>query len=201
LMKALAPLLTPGDTEITVTELFDYATCVKSHNLQGPSQITSDSVLKDLERATVLHWWGAFMNIQTSSSAQELARLTCGRLLNEILGFMKDSVDNKNKPVKFIAYAGHDTTIAPLLCAFGVYDRVWPTYGSTIVLELFSEKSNPSKHFVRLLYNDKVLKLPLDFTPSNSNTEDFSDFELFKKYTTQLIPTDYQKECSSKSKL
>eukprot|EP00605_Chrysophyceae_sp_TOSAG23-4_P002653 GSChrysophyteH1.ASY1.ANO1.2929.1 assembled CDS len=52
-------------------------------------------------------------------------------------------------------YSGHDTVIAPVLAALGVYSDpkrcIWPPYASRIALELW-EKKGHDRHF-RLVYN------------------------------------------------
>lgn len=53
--------------------------------------------------------------------------------------------------------AGHDTTVLPLLSAWGVWDGQWPSYASIITLELYETSDG---HYFRLLYAGKELKLP-----------------------------------------
>ena len=50
--------------------------------------------------------------------------------------------DNNNNDVKLSVFSGHDTVIAPILAALGVYNGnlcVWPPYASRIVFELWQE--------------------------------------------------------------
>lgn len=71
--------------------------------------------------------------------------------------------------MKLSVFSGHDTVIAPVLAALGVYTEelcVWPPYASSIVFELWqdskgaapaapSESSYKKISFVRVIYNGK----------------------------------------------
>ncbi|CAM9721245.1 unnamed protein product, partial [Ectocarpus fasciculatus] len=69
--------------------------------------------------------------------------------------------------VKFTLYSGHDTVIAPVLAALGVYDRycTWPPYASHIAFELWKNARKESlsrpqnetirDHYVRVLFNGR----------------------------------------------
>ena len=71
------------------------------------------------------------------------------------------------RDIKFTLYSGHDTVIAPVLAALGVYNRfcTWPPYASHIVFELWKNARTPSltrpsnetmrDFYVRVLYNGK----------------------------------------------
>jgi hypothetical protein len=52
---------------------------------------------------------------------------------------------NNEDGTKFTLYSGHDTVIAPVLAALGVYDRfcVWPPYASRIAFELWESLRTP----------------------------------------------------------
>jgi hypothetical protein len=72
----------------------------------------------------------------------------------------------KYSDMKLSIFSGHDTVIAPVLAALGVYTNelcVWPPYASSINFELWqntkspktSELSYKSFSFIRVLYNGK----------------------------------------------
>lgn len=51
--------------------------------------------------------------------------------------------------------AAHDTTILPLLLAFGMFDFRWPVFGSSICVELYRSEDSGSaadQFYVRILY-------------------------------------------------
>lgn len=75
--------------------------------------------------------------------------------------------------VKLSLYSGHDTVIAPVLAALGLYSDdlcIWPPYASRIVFELWQRVGDSSaagsaakpaaavtEHYVRVIYNGKDL--------------------------------------------
>ena len=54
-----------------------------------------------------------------------------------------------------VLYSAHDTTLSVLMSALGIWDETWPPFGADIRLELWQSKSK--NHFVRILYNGKVV--------------------------------------------
>ncbi|KAI9223923.1 histidine phosphatase superfamily [Blastocladiella britannica] len=76
-------------------------------------------------------------------------------------------------PPKMAVYAGHDTTIVPLLAALDLWqgeNKQWPYFASHIAFETFQDttvvKADPTNrdpaasHYVRVLYNDEPQHLP-----------------------------------------
>ena len=72
-----------------------------------------------------------------------------------------------NSDIKFTLFSGHDTVIAPVLAALGVYDKfcTWPPYASRIAFELWrnnriASRTRPANetirdYYVRVLFNGK----------------------------------------------
>jgi len=120
----------------------------------------------------------------------EMCRLAIGRFIGDVLSLMTSRVQNST-PVKFALYSGHDNTISPFLISFKIFDNLHPPVASTVVLELYEEiaKENP-QHYVRVVYNNKVLKIP------EGRANGLCDFSTFKKLAEELVPKDYEKECS-----
>ena len=56
-------------------------------------------------------------------------------------------------------WAAHDTTMIPVLVILGCYDFLWPPIASELRLELW-ECHEHEEHLVRVVFNDKPLKLP-----------------------------------------
>jgi len=84
--------------------------------------------------------------------------------LHEILRFLQATASGQEPPALAV-FSGHDTVIAPLLSALGVYrDGLcrWPSYASRIAFELYQEStklaSGSSQFYVRALFNGKVLR-------------------------------------------
>lgn len=104
-------------------------------------------------------------------------------------------------PPKLAIYSGHDTTVAPLLMALGVWDMHWPPFGSNVTFELFQHSSKPQDHYVRLKYNQLPLTVPECARPDNHYEGDTSlckvnvFLEMMKKVAIPL--KEYKNVCST----
>ncbi len=58
---------------------------------------------------------------------------------------------------KMLLYAGHDTTIMPILTSLGYDMQDWPPYLSNVIFELWERDG---QHLVRVLYNLEPMTLP-----------------------------------------
>jgi hypothetical protein len=70
---------------------------------------------------------------------------------------------------KMALYGTHDTTIGAFLCAFGVFDSLWPHFTSNITFEMFKGArpggflgflKRKDEYFIRMRYNQNVVTLP-----------------------------------------
>jgi acid phosphatase len=68
-------------------------------------------------------------------------------------------------------YGTHDTTIGGILAIFGAFDNRWPHFTSSISFELFKAQQGgmlsflkKDRYYVRMRYNQDVLKLPSMFS-------------------------------------
>ena len=64
------------------------------------------------------------------------SRLGMHPFLSELLQNFKDDAAPQSSERRLRLYAGHDTVVAPLLAALGVFDGKWPPLASRIVFEL-----------------------------------------------------------------
>ena len=73
-----------------------------------------------------------------------------------------DSAVDHTSNIKMRLFSGHDTTLMPLLRAFGVEDCFWTPFAANIILELYEDTSNKAKvdHYVRVLYEFEELIIP-----------------------------------------
>lgn len=89
----------------------------------------------------------------------EATKLSIQPLMTEILSRLKESDSNASKLLSVLS--GHDTVIAPVLAALGVFNNdmcTWPPYASRISFELWQKKQNSNSNsdealHVRVLYN------------------------------------------------
>lgn len=101
---------------------------------------------------------------------QEVIRLSIGPLIHRLLTNMKAAAaapnecrlgvvpDNTDCPPKMILFAGHDSTVTPLIIALGVNLDDWPPFASNVVFELWHNKEE-GQQFVRILYDGEVVQL------------------------------------------
>ncbi|KAF9951828.1 hypothetical protein BGZ72_006714 [Mortierella alpina] len=120
------------------------------------------------------------------NGAFEVLQLGIGPLTNEIKQNLLTAKDNGK--VRFHLYSGHDTTIVPLLGMLNAEDMRWPPYASNMLMELW--KTPEGSHFVRVLYNNVVLKTVSDWC----NLE-WCPLDTFVNYLDRFIVKDLTKEC------
>merc|ERR1711862_220218 len=92
-----------------------------------------------------------------SEGGAEATRLAMYPFLQEIVKRLRAAAALDDEPSVSL-FSGHDTVIAPVLSALGVYKRQglceWPPYASRIIFELYRRASN---HFVRVVYNGQPM--------------------------------------------
>ncbi|KAF6037657.1 ACP6 [Bugula neritina] len=85
-------------------------------------------------------------------------KLAVGPFNHTVLSRMDEALKGSTKVPKLCLYSSHDTMIMPLLLSLGCFDGNWPTYASSIAYELWKDNSS-NKHFVKILFNQKELKV------------------------------------------
>ncbi|ELU13270.1 hypothetical protein CAPTEDRAFT_146243 [Capitella teleta] len=98
-------------------------------------------------------------------------RLNMQPLLYEIAERMIKQTAKQTKPLKFVLYSGHDTTIEPLAAALGFSSGIWARYASRIVFELYHNTLSPAKQYVRVLYNGRVVTDLMPFCRNSDQIE------------------------------
>ncbi|RWS02438.1 testicular acid phosphatase-like protein [Dinothrombium tinctorium] len=126
-----------------------------------------------------------------------LKRLTAGLFIKEIKTVFKNSlkeVKDQDIPIKFNLYSAHETTLASVLNALGVYDMEVPPYGATLMFEFYERK--PKQKQMKVYYlkyteyeTPELLKLPA------CNYEETCDFKMFLKNMNHLIVKNWNSEC------
>ena len=89
----------------------------------------------------------------------DLLRMNNGMLVKELVDSMKKSIDTSKDldRRRLEIYLGHDTTLIPLLVTLNLYDGIWPPFASTLVFELYVNKLKRGQHFVKIVFNDKIM--------------------------------------------
>eukprot|EP00128_Syssomonas_multiformis_P010558 Colp12_sorted_trinity150504_noHs@10172 len=86
---------------------------------------------------------------------------------------------------KFFLYGVHDTTIMPLVAAFGLLDERWAPLASMFIFELYEVATdNGIEHEVRIVYNGKAMELPF------CGHRTLCNFKDFHAYVQDLLPVD-----------
>nr|XP_054774288.1 prostatic acid phosphatase-like isoform X1 [Lytechinus pictus] len=96
--------------------------------------------------------------VEYSNMTTDEKRINSGVLLTEMVGNMKAHLNQTNVDSKIFMYSAHDTTVAPFLGMFGVFNNVIPPTASCIMVELYRE--DDGSHTVQLLFRNDTSKPP-----------------------------------------
>jgi len=173
-----------GITEKTLpawSDIFDAFSVMTCYNIPYPKGITADQVKQVV---SVANWE---YNYQLSNVT--LVKLWIGGFVDELLQRIQDKIAGK-LTLKYMHYSGHDTTIAPLTTAFGVYDGFWPPYASHVQIELYS---NLGKYYVQVKYQGIAQSM-------KNCGGTFCPLEQFLLNVKPYSSVDYVKDCDLKPK-
>jgi len=130
-------LFGPQATSLKVTDLTDAVQARVCHDMNLPCSVkgciqseTAFSLIKASHQMYCSRYNG-------DAGGAEATRLAMQPFLKHLLQEMEATLEGKS-PHRFSLYVGHDTVVAPILSALGVYDCKWPPYASYITLELWS---------------------------------------------------------------
>jgi len=141
-----------------IIDMYDAYTATLSHGKALPEWMDATLLGKIEELATqrIKQIFGS----DSPDDSSELLHMVMGRLLQEIVGNMDACIAGESKE-KLHLYSGHDTTVVPLLAAFGMNLDHWPPYASNIVIELWECMSHgKAEYYVRAMYNGNVVSWP-----------------------------------------
>ena len=127
------------------------------------------ALLKEVERVALRRMAAMVSPEQVVPNSTEVVSLGMGQLFALITERMQaeassddSSHDSSAKAPgsashKMLLYAGHDTTIMPILTSLGYDMQNWPPYLSNVIFELWERDG---QHLVRVLYNLEPITLP-----------------------------------------
>lgn len=130
-----------------------------------------------------------------TTTAKRLFSAGGGSLIKAIIERMKLKIDNKLSPdYKLVEYSGHDFVLQTSLRTLNVKnDTTIPDFASAILIELLKNEKN--EHFVQMFYKKgtefdtpEILKIP--------ECSVVCPFEDFIRFTKDVIPRDWTKECT-----
>ncbi|HBM17585.1 MAG TPA: acid phosphatase [Lentisphaeria bacterium] len=170
-IKSLGDVLTVGDILI----------CAKSHNLPYPAGLSDKDAQEIIELTNY--------KLAHQFHIPELSYLMGGQLLNTIEANIDDFI-NARQPYKIVYYSGHDITILPIMTLLGSPLNTAPGYASHISIELWKDDS--SKHYIKVDYNNKYVKLPVMNSSDTCSYEDFKKLvdSVNEKYKNLKLPAN-----------
>jgi len=148
--------------------------------------------------------WGSWFR------EEEMTRLAIGPFLKELLEGIEGKAGGREagkeagKEEQVVVYAGHDSSIVPVLAALGLWEDVWPPYAANVVLELAEkgggrEGGREGEHFVRVLYNDEERTLFGAGEGGREGGEVWYSLEEFAEKIRRFVPEDMEKECKCRN--
>ena len=151
----------------------------------------------DLARMTNLSAFTLSLRYNT----HEKQRITAGNWTQKVLGDMKGKAfgDEAYNDSKLYLYSAHDTTVACMMAAMGVWDYKQPGYAAAFFIELLSNKTT-GEHFVEMYHranfsSDDITLL----TIPGCGKETRCTLEQFETFASTLIPDDWRAECGLES--
>ncbi|KAG0345079.1 hypothetical protein BG004_003977 [Podila humilis] len=121
----------------------------------------------------------------------DVLQMGIGPLAQEIKHNLLAAKDGSSK-VLLRLYSGHDTTLTPLLGMLDSADMRWPPYASNMLVELWKTKEDGGKHFVRVIYNNKVVE-----TRSEWCDLSWCPLETFTAYMDKFFVPDLESACQA----
>ncbi|XP_059486803.1 lysosomal acid phosphatase-like [Neocloeon triangulifer] len=181
-------------------------TGLKVDNLDEVQSLYSTLVAETRYNLTLPEWTkayfpDAFINMTSYSflinvQTPLLLRLKAGPLVNKVLADFEKEAAARQK-VKLYLYSGHDSTVANILAAFGLYKAPYiPGYSALVLLELV--EPTPGHFAVRVFRRTEEKPEP---EPLKIQGCDFEcPLEKFRELTEPIRPVNWYEECKAVSK-
>lgn len=156
-----------------------------SHNLTLPSWVTPQVVRRLYEVQNLKQW--------LRYHSREMQRLRGGPLLKLLLENMRGKVegDHLQRRRLWYSYSAHDSTVAAVSTALGVYNRIQPPYCACLIVEL--HKTKDEAHSVRLFYRNDSSRAPWRLTLPGCEFD--CPLDRFVQLSSGNLPGDISKEC------
>nr|CDJ93189.1 Histidine acid phosphatase domain containing protein [Haemonchus contortus] len=121
-----------------------------------------------------------------------LRRLRGGPLLKDIIQRFEAKINgNLGEKPKLYAYSAHDTTLAAMLAAMGIYPERFPPYASAVLLELHKKDGR----LVLEVYYKNVTDVDELYHYNIPGCEDPCTLDAFKSAMYRYLPDDWTAEC------
>ncbi|PRD20868.1 UNVERIFIED_CONTAM: Acp2 [Trichonephila clavipes] len=109
---------------------------------------------------------------------------------------MQHKIKHPEDKLKVYVYSGHGSNIAAVLQALRVFNQRIPTYGSSILFELYREDGG--NHSVRILLSNATEPekyIPPPHVLYMPGCDEFCPLEVVERSTADLFPLEWEKEC------
>jgi Histidine phosphatase superfamily (branch 2) len=139
---------------LTVFDLMQTLTAEGVSEEQLPAVLRSEHVRHEAELLAAEAWAGLAANV-----SDVLVGLGIGLLMLEMDDRWREAMAGTADHA-MVLYAGHDTTLLPLLCALRLFEPGhWPCYTACVAIELLRHQKETERVFVRVRYMDKPVSL------------------------------------------
>uniref|UniRef100_K1QGK1 Fibrillin-2 n=1 Tax=Magallana gigas TaxID=29159 RepID=K1QGK1_MAGGI len=171
--------------------------CEKAHNLTLDSwayeEYNNMTIYERLRKLDAWQFHLLYYNI-------EMAKLKGGPLLKE----MRENMNNRSSKAnytgpKLYMFSGHDTTVAALLSALGLYKDIpaSPGYAACVMLELYKTENY---YYVEIHYkNNHQMESNASTILRLKGCEKKCKLEKFLSLTDAAVPKDWRKECYTRN--
>lgn len=138
--------------------------------------------------------WAADRYFRTYSMTKQLFRLSYGFVIRQIFDHFTAKIKGTLSPNRIMyLYSAHDTNIASILNAFGLFAEFGyhiPPYAASLHFDLYKTKDN--HHYMQLTYRHKGEPTLLRF-PECGTRCTIEDLE--RIYKEAIPDADFDKEC------
>ncbi|KAI0215767.1 Prostatic acid phosphatase [Lamellibrachia satsuma] len=174
----------------------DTFTCELAHNMTLPDWALKkwDNMNTVVEKSCEIAL-KSFMFYLGLDYTHTLERLRGGVLLKEMIKNINASIaQGGNQHTKLFMYSAHDTTVAHLLSALQVYNRMTPPYIATVLVELYNASG---KYSVQVQYRNDSSREPYILQIPGCTA--YCPYDKFLALTFDMVPVDWDAECQGPS--
>ncbi|KAK6015245.1 histidine acid phosphatase [Ostertagia ostertagi] len=134
----------------------------------------------------------SFLTQHDNTLQTETALPNVGPLLKDIIERFEAKVNGVlgDKP-KLYAYSAHDTTLAAMLSAMGIFPEHFPRYSSAVLLELHRKNGQ----LIVEVYYKNVTDVDSLYHYNIPGCEDPCTLDAFKSAMNRYLPVDWNAEC------
>lgn len=131
--------------ELTVNNMWEVADSIDCHiaNYLNDIEGYSEEDLSNWRYIAAKGMENLFTDLEHDRRV-EISRLNGGNLLGDIITQLQAPLvqpDISDKPVKYLVYSAHDTTLSAAMIAMDIWDNVQPYYASALLFERYNDNT------------------------------------------------------------